>query len=299
MANLSPRLAQKTQTPSTPASTAYVQSVNSDYTVSLITAGGTVITANYFSSFAPNVGQIVHYVIDNQGYFVVTGAIANAESKMAGILVSKSVDTNLYNDTITLISFDTIEYDGNELFNSLTNKFTAPLPGLYWATTNQVFSTNATGFRTIYIARETAATTELTISSWSRTTGSLTVVINTSTDHGLSAGNSVLIDGLTTARLNGVWTVLGITDSNTFTFTSLETTAASGTTGTATKRNNFVSISRSPATSGSTHWMETNGVCVLGKGDRLYAAAYQNSTATLTSSGSSPANLSVRYIGPA
>jgi hypothetical protein len=299
MADLSPRLMQKTQTPSTPASTAYILEINSNYTLSMITAGGATITAKYFSSYPPYVGQTVHYVIDNQGNYVVVGGIADEQSKAMAFIAKKTTDTTLYNDTVTKIDFDSVDYDGNSLFNFENSKFTAPLPGIYSVSSNQTFTANGTGVRTLSIAQEVSTDSSLTVTTWQRTSGSANVTVNiTGVGAILSAGTSVLIEGMS-VTLNGVWTIASIT-TNAFVFASNATTALSGSGGTVTKRTRYLSFDRMiTASSSLAHWSNTSGVCQLDKGDRVYVVAQQNSTATLYSLGNSPAQFCVYYIGPA
>jgi len=86
---------------------------------------------------------------------------------------------------------------------------------------------------------------EISIVSWSFST--TTITINTATAHNLLVGHSVTIKGLvsTTNAPNGIYTVVSVVDSDTFTFTALEPTgtptvsSATLTSGTIEAKDGF------------------------------------------------------------
>lgn len=76
-----------------------------------------------------------------------------------------------------------------------------------------------------------------TVSTYSRTAGSATVTVTTTTTHGLTSGDAITIEGMTAgAGLNGAFSVLstGLTTTQ-FQYTSTATTAQSGSAGTVVK----------------------------------------------------------------
>lgn len=83
----------------------------------------------------------------------------------------------------------------------------------------------------------------LSTSTYSRSAGSSTMTVTTTAAHGLTTGDSVVVEGLTGTSVNGVYTVT-VTSTTQFTYTSGATTAASGTTGGTISKPTTVSTSQ-------------------------------------------------------
>lgn len=83
--------------------------------------------------------------------------------------------------------------------------------------------------------RPASASSPVNITSISRPGDSKTVTVNTSGAHGLTIGDTVLIDGTGIGSFDSAWVVTGVTDTDTFTFTSTKKQSDSSTSGTVSE----------------------------------------------------------------
>lgn len=127
-----------------------VTSIQADYTITVTLNGTDVAGVRYFGHYQPIAGEQVWLDTDG-GDIVAVGAIAGRGGQVLGAYVYKNADQNLTNNTLTQITFSSVDFDGEVLFDNTSDTLTLRRPGLWLCQAAGSFDANATGYREISI----------------------------------------------------------------------------------------------------------------------------------------------------
>lgn len=127
-----------------------IQSVQSDYTLTVTLNGTDIPGVRYFGHYLPVAGQQVWLDTDG-GDLVAIGSIAGRGGKFLGCYVYKTAggSQNIADNTLEKITFGVADYNIEGMFDNPNDLVTLNRSGLWHVQGGIFFASNATGYREI------------------------------------------------------------------------------------------------------------------------------------------------------
>lgn len=129
---------------------ATVKSIQSDYTVTVTLNGTDVAGVRYFGHYVPVAGSQVWLDTDG-GDLIAVGSLAGRGGRALGAYIYKNADQSIANNTLTKITFASVDFDAEAMFDNANDTLVLNRAGLWTVAAGASFDANAAGYREISI----------------------------------------------------------------------------------------------------------------------------------------------------